>query len=305
MKTPLEVIRLYPAHDYTLAGAFESRMSVDPQRDFMVHGGRTWSWGEFHATMLRTARMLIARGVNKGDRVAIMAKNSDVHVLLLFALARIGAIMVPVNTEFGVAEAGYVLKHAAVSAVVCSSETLAVAREAAQGIAPAPWFALIDGVRDGVADFFALIAQVPQIDLSRDISAEDTCLIVYTSGTTGFPKGAMHSQRNFVTCGETFVARIHVQPEERLLTVLPLFHINALFYSLAGTLAAGACIIVVPRFSASTFWQTAVETRATAVNVIEAIGTILIARPRSEFRPGHRITKLYGARANMVDAFRN
>jgi crotonobetaine/carnitine-CoA ligase len=305
MKTPLEVIRLYPAHDYTLAGAVESRMRADPRRDFMVCGGKTWSWAGFHAALLRAAQMLAARGIGKGDRVAIMARNSDAHVLLLFALARIGAIMVPVNTDFGVAEAGYVLKHAAVSAVMCSGEALAVAREAAQGFAPAPWFALIDGERDGVPDFFALIAQAPPIELPRDISPDDTCLIVYTSGTTGFPKGAMHSQRNFVTCGEAYVARIHAQPDERIMTVLPLFHINALFYSLAGTLAAGACIIVVPRFSASGFWQTAVETRATAVNIIEAIGTILIARPRSEFRAGHGITKLYGARQAMIETFRN
>ena len=305
MKNPLAVIRLYPAHDYTLAGAFASRMRAGARRDFMVHGGKIWSWGEFHATMLRTAQMLLARGIRHGDRVAIMAENSDAHVLLLFAASRIGAIMVPVNSEFGVAEAGYVLKHAAVSAVVCSSETLAVARDAAQGIAPAPWFTLIDGGQSGVPDFFTLAAQAPQTELPRDISGDATCLIVYTSGTTGFPKSAMHSQKSFVTGGEAFVARIHAQPGERLLTVLPLFHINALFYSLAGALAAGACIIVVPRFSASTFWQTAVETRATAVNIIEAIGAILMARPRSEFRTEHRIARLYGARANMVDVFRN
>ena len=86
--------------------------------------------------------------------------------------------------------------------------------------------------------------------------------------------------------------------------ILPLFHVNALFYSLAGTLAAGASAVVVPKFSASTFWQTAIETGATEVNVIEAIGTILINRPRSEFRPGHRIRRLYGARQNFVETLR-
>ncbi len=303
MKTPLEVIRLYPAHDYTLAGAFASRMHMDARRDFLVHEGRTWSWGEFHAASERAASMLVARGITKGDRVAIVARNSDAHVLLLFALARIGAIMVPVNSEFGVAESGYVLKHAQVAAVVCSSDTLALAREAAQGIVPLPWFALIDGEQAGAPNFFTLLAAAPQLELPRDISADDTCLIIYTSGTTGFPKGAMHSQRNFVTCGEAHVARLYVQPEERLLTVLPLFHVNALFYSLAGALAAGCCVIVVPRFSASTFWQTAVETGATAVNMIEAMGAILSARPRSEFRPTHHIIKLYGARASMIDVF--
>jgi crotonobetaine/carnitine-CoA ligase len=86
--------------------------------------------------------------------------------------------------------------------------------------------------------------------------------------------------------------------------VLPLFHINALFYSVAGTLAAGAGMAIVPRFSASTFWQTAVDTGATEVNIIEAIGTILKNRPRSEFRPEHRIRTVYGVREAVAQTFR-
>jgi len=150
-----------------------------------------------------------------------------------------------------------------------------------------------------------LVAAAPDTALPANAGADDTCLIVYTSGTTGFPKGAMHSQRSFVTCGEAFVQRIHVQPDERIMIVLPLFHINALFYSVAGTLAAGATMIIVPRFAASTFWQTAMDTGATEVNIIEAIGTILMNRPRSEFRPGHKLCKVYGVRQSTADTFRN
>jgi crotonobetaine/carnitine-CoA ligase len=84
-----------------------------------------------------------------------------------------------------------------------------------------------------------------------------------------------------------------------------LFHINAMFYSLAGTLAAGASMVIVPKFSASTFWQTAVDVGATQVNIIEAIGSILRNRPRSEFRPEHRIKKVYGVRASMDETFKN
>jgi hypothetical protein len=97
---------------------------------------------------------------------------------------------------------------------------------------------------------------------------------------------------------------MHLQPDERVLIVLPLFHMNALFDSLAGTLAAGCAMIIVPRFSASSFWTTAVETGATEVNIIEAIGTILAHRPRGEFRPGHRIRKVYGVRHGVAHAFR-
>jgi long-subunit acyl-CoA synthetase (AMP-forming) len=68
--------------------------------------------------------------------------------------------------------------------------------------------------------------------------------LLYTSGTTGFPKGVMHSQKNFVMAGEGFVARMWLQADDRLMCILPMFHINALFYSLAGTFAAGSLVLV-------------------------------------------------------------
>jgi crotonobetaine/carnitine-CoA ligase len=162
---------------------------------------------------------------------------------------------------------------------------------------------LLDGRRRDLPALHEAIERAPDVRLPEGISADAACLIVYTSGTTGFPKGAMHSQRSFLTGGEAFVQRVHLQDDDRVMIVLPLFHINALFYSVAGTLAAGASMAIVPRFSASTFWQTAVDTGATEVNIIEAIGTILKNRPRSEFRSEHGIRKVYGVRESMAETF--
>jgi crotonobetaine/carnitine-CoA ligase len=305
MKTPLEILRLYPAHDYTLHGAFSSRAQRDPQRTFMLFDGKTWSWEAFDRAVAQASRVLIARGIEKADRVGVIGTNSDGHVVLLFALARIGAIMVPVNPAFGVQEARYVLHHAEVSAVAASEKTFETAQQACEGLKNPPWFVLLDGERREVPLLHDLMRDAPAVALPGDVSPDATCLIVYTSGTTGFPKGAMHSQRSFVTGGEAFVQRVYLQDDDRLMIVLPLFHINALFYSVAGMLAAGASMVIVPRFSASTFWQTAVESGATEVNIIEAIGTILKNRPRSEFRPEHRLRKAYGVRESVADTFRN
>jgi crotonobetaine/carnitine-CoA ligase len=168
-------------------------------------------------------------------------------------------------------------------------------------MAPQPWFVVLDG-----PDFWDLVRSATAVELPADARADDTCLILYTSGTTGFPKGVMHSQRNFVLAGEGFVERMHLQPDDRLFIVLPLFHINALFYSLGGTLAAGASLLLVPKFSASAFWRTAADGRATEVNIIAAVGSILARRPRTEFVPGHRIAKVYGAPIppEVADVFR-
>ena len=305
MKKPLAVLRLYPKHDYTLHGALQSRASRDPSRPFMLYRDRTLSWGEFAQMVDAAARVLAARGISRGDRMAVMARNCDGHVILLFALARLGAIMVPVNPEFGVEEAKYVLHHADVSAVAATSDTLAIARSAAAGLKTAPWFVTLDAAAEDAPLLHDLIQGAPQAMLPDDINGDATCLIVYTSGTTGFPKGAMHGQRSFVTGGEAFVQRVYLQDDDRVMIVLPLFHINAMFYSVAGTLAAGASMIIVPKFSASNFWQTAVDTGATQVNIIEAIGSILRNRPRSEFRPEHRIARVYGVRASMDETFKN
>jgi len=305
MKKPLEVLKLYPAHDYTLHGAFASRAGRNPERAFVLRGDATLNWRQFAGAADATARVLGARGVGKGDRVAVMARNSDGHVTVLFALARLGAIMVPVNPEFGAEEARYVLHHAGVRGVVASGETLAVAREAAAGLDPAPWFILLDSPLEDVPALEDLVRGAPDLRFPDNVGADDTCLIVYTSGTTGFPKGAMHSQRSFVMGGEAFVQRVHLQDDDRVMIVLPLFHINALFYSVAGTLAAGCGMLIVPRFSASTFWQTVLDYEVTEVNIIEAIGTILKNRPRSEFRPGHKLRAVYGVREAVAATFRN
>ncbi len=322
--TPLQVISAYPPHDCTLAGALASRVSVKGSQPFLLFEAKTWTWAAFELATECVAAALGARGIRKGDRVAIMASNSDAHVLLLFALARIGGIFVPVNPEFGVAEAGYVLGHAGVSAVVCSSKTLEIVRAATQTIAPAPWLALVGGATEDVSDFFEMTALPaahattqnvdsapldcgPARNDASPVTADDTFAIVYTSGTTGFPKGVMHSQRNFVLAGERHVARVHLQPGDRTLCVLPMFHVNAIFNMLASTLAAGSCLVLAPRFSASEFWHVAAESGATQVNVMAAVSTILARRPRSEFLSEHRIRVANGSgfTQETLDVFRN
>jgi crotonobetaine/carnitine-CoA ligase len=295
MQSPLEVIRRYPAHDFSLNGLLTSRAQLRAQHPLLASGTQGWSYAAFAARVDAAARALHARGIAAGDRVGIMATNSPNMVVLLFALARLGAIFVPVNPEFGAREAGYILQHAGVRAVGTAPAPLATAHEAVATLQPAPWFFLLDGAHEGLPALDTMIEAAPPGTAPQAGAADSTVLMLYTSGTTGFPKGVMHSQRNFVLAGEGFVARMWLQPEDRLLCILPMFHINALFYSLAGTFAAGASLVLVPRFSASSFWRTAAESGATQVNIIAAIGNILARRPREEFDPRHRLRVIYGA----------
>jgi crotonobetaine/carnitine-CoA ligase len=100
---------------------------------------------------------------------------------------------------------------------------------------------------------------------------------------------------------------MHLQPADRLLTMLPFYHVNALFYSAGGALAAGGALITAAGFSASRLWDLAAECGATVFNTIAAVGNILAKRPRSEFNAAHTIRKIYGGpiSAEMCEVFQN
>ena len=301
---PLDVLRRYPRHNNTIVDVLRSRASVQPNKEMLLFQGQSFTYAQVQAHVQRAASVLHAQGVRSGDRVGVMSLNHPTSVFMLLALASIGAIYVPVNPDYGVAEAQYVLSHAQVCGVVAAPSALATVKKAIETIQPAPWLLLNDASSAdearGLQNLPALMAQAaPYIadaaGATNDVSPESTCLFIYTSGTTGFPKGVMHAQKSLVIAGEGFVARMYLQPADRILCVLPMFHINAIFYSLSGTLAAGATLILEPRFSASTFWKTVKETGATEVNTIAAASAILMRRPRSEYVPGHALQKIYGA----------
>lgn len=291
---PIAVISSFRSHDYTLEDFVASRCEADPEREMMQYEGRSWSWREASDSAGQIAAHLQQQGIGAGDRVIAMGRNSVWHVLVLLATARLGAIFVPVNPQFQVEEAEYVFGHCQPGAVLCDSDAAPVARQAIDRTGST---AVVLGLDDGL-----LNGDAATVNSRKDPDA--TCIIIYTSGTTGFPKGVMHSQRNYISAGEAFVERLHLQRDDRLLLILPMFHINAMFYSVAGTLAAGATLLVEGRFSASSFWKTVCSLRATQVNIIEAVASILLNRPVEEYIPGHTLQKIYGVRQAMVARFR-
>jgi carnitine-CoA ligase len=283
--TPLEVLRRYPPHDYTLHGALASRGQAIPGNAFIEFRDARHTYAEVRARVGGTAALLASRGVKPGDRIAVMSQNHPATVAVLIALASLGAIMVGVNPDFGENEARYVLEHSGSSGIICSPATLSTVQAIADTLAARPWIMTNDALLQSLAGDAPAAAG----------RADDVCLIIYTSGTTGSPKGVMHSQRSIVLAGEGFVRRMHLQPDERVLCILPMFHVNAICYSLMGTIAAGATLLLEEKFSASSFWSTALARKATEVNTIAAVMNILMRRPREEFVPGHTLTKIYGA----------
>lgn len=323
MLEPLEVLRLYPDHGGTLPGLLASRMASRAQHPLMLFRERVWTYAQFDAAAARLAGHLSAHGVAHGDRVACAAANSDEVLLLFFAATRIGAIFTPLNPALKSAEAEYQLRHAEPAAFACDAAAALSYSDALKalptnvfqmviGEEPLPERILEQGTeRKGVR--VLELARVPSGDASSDAvtttSAPDvpdgavasaatsvatTAVIIYTSGTTGNPKGVMHSHLGVIRAGEVHVERVRLQPHDRVMAVLPLYHLNALFYSFVGAMVAGATLVLTPCFSAADFWRIADDTGATQVNLIAAVSNILVRRSRSEYRDSHQITRVTG-----------
>lgn len=280
----IEVLRLYDKHDYTLSSLLESRAKKKLQNICLAYEReRSHNWGTFQNWVAGLSEKLAKENLKQGDKVAIVSRNSDLYVALFFAIADQGLIAVPLNPDLNEKETEYILKHSEAKLLVSADEVFLKSKKISEAL---------DCKLAKLDDTF-LKAKASK--LSHKGKAEDACLILYTSGTTGFPKGVLHSQKNTVMAGEAFVERMLLDPSDRLLCILPFFHINALFYSMMGAFAAGATLLVTQKFSASKFWDLATELKATQVNIIAAIGNILAQRDRKEFNPHHNIRKIYGA----------
>jgi crotonobetaine/carnitine-CoA ligase len=297
---PGEVLALYPPHDETIGALLRSRAAVAPDRLLLMFDERHWSYRQVDLATDLLARSLLRQGIGHGDHVAIAAPNSDIVLLAFVAVAKLGGLFIPLNPGQTDGELSYMLHHCRPKAVLGPAEELPRLAALLGDADPAPVILSLDDFGAGAAtpdEVLALLAKTagpgPAPDLPK-VAAGDPAVVIYTSGTTGYPKGVVHSQRNYVLAAEAFVERMHLQPSDRLLTVLPFFHINALFYSWGGSLAAGAALVTTAKFSASRLWQLAANTGATQFNILAAVGNILAKRPRGEFEPSHRIRRIYG-----------
>jgi crotonobetaine/carnitine-CoA ligase len=297
--TPAEVLARYPVHPATVPALLASRAATRASDPALVCAQRTWTYGELVRAVTQLASELAAAGAAPGTPVAWCAPATDLAPLVFLACARLGAVFAPLNPALTEDEHRWLVGHTRPAVILAfgalRERLIGLATEA--GIAAqAPDLAPLAAPDATVAELLRALSTHAAVTLPDPASIDPLAplAIVYTSGTTGFPKGVVHTHRNYVWAAEAFVERMHLQPEERLLTVLPFFHINALFYSLGGALACGGTLTVGAGFSASRFWALVAESGATQCNTLAAIGAILCKRPRSEFVPGHRLRKVYG-----------
>lgn len=276
---------------------WEDRVEKNPDKIFLYHEDEEVNYSLFDARVNQVGNGFVEAGVRKGQRVCLMLPNIPQFLYSWFGLCKVGGVMVPINTHYKANEARYIISHSEATGLVVYKDYLQVALEIRKDCPCLKWIVYVDGDKlpKGIISYGELFNGMPK-HLNKSYPKDaDLAAVIYTSGTTGFPKGAMHVHRNFTMTGEAFVLTAQLGRDDRLMTILPLYHINAQFYSTMGAIAAEASLILIRQFSASRFWKEAVHYGATEFNFIGAVGRILCARPEEEFCPEHTIRVAYGA----------
>ncbi|WP_448639549.1 acyl-CoA synthetase [Geodermatophilus sp. URMC 63] len=222
-----------------------------PGKTALRYRERSHTYAELDAVVDRTANALTARGVARGDRVALLSHNDDGYVALTFALARLGAIAVPVNFMLQAGEVAYILEHSGATGVVVESALLPVAREALElsgrdrdvrvrgvlgsgGSVPEGW----EPVETWTAHADATPPDVPVAD-------DDVLQLMYTSGTESRPKGVMMTSRSLVTQYVSCIVDGRYGADDVALHALPLFHVAAQHCFLNPNLYLGGTNVVL------------------------------------------------------------
>ena len=286
----------------TLGELVDQAVSRNPYKVYLYSHNYQVTYQELLEYSLRTAGFFRELGVRHGDRVCVFLPNGREFLYTWMGLSRLGAICVPVNTAYKQEEMAYILNNAEAGVLVSHHTLMDVAQGAAQGC-PSLQEALVvvegSETYPGWKDFWGLLRDSGPLTTSAtpEVKPQDISMLVYTSGTTGNPKGVMISHEMYVAAGQGFATWTGASSEDRFFTCLPFFHANAQYYSTMGSLAAGASLTVVERFSASRFWEQVRESGATVVNFIGMMLPVLLKQPPCEADRDNSVRVFYGSPA--------
>jgi crotonobetaine/carnitine-CoA ligase len=215
-------------------------------------------------------------GVRRGDLVVVTTRTTPAYLLTWLALAALGAVTVPTDPAGTPGELAGLVGQVRPRLLLTDAGLRATVDQVVTGAMMPPLGVL--GVDDLLGDWRST-DPADRAALPADVEPDDLAVLIPTSGTTGRSKLVMQTQRAYAMAGEGFPFWMELTAEDRLMTSLPLFHINAPAYSVLGSLACGAGLVLLPRFSASGFLDSARRHGATEFNAIGAMLEILMRQP--------------------------
>ncbi|PKB68191.1 MAG: hypothetical protein BZY81_02445 [SAR202 cluster bacterium Io17-Chloro-G4] len=288
----------------SLGDFFELAVEKSPDKEFVEISGQEFTYRQVHEKAQQTASMFLGIGVSHGDRVCLFMPNCPEYLFCWFGLSILGAIGVPVNTAYKRDEMAFILNDSEAKAMVAHQSLATVAQEAAI-LAPSVEHKLLVADVDGSAvdeqnisgwtGFSQALDQAAVLASRPEVAPDSVCMLVYTSGTTGNPKGVMVTHKMYVAAGQGFASWTRAKPEDRFFTCLPFYHANIQYYSTMGAMAAGATLVIADRFSASRFWDQVREAKATVVNFIGMMMPVLAKNDESPDDNENTVRLFYGS----------
>jgi long-chain acyl-CoA synthetase len=268
----------------TLPDLLRSRASAEPARPFVRFSARTMTYGEFDARTDQLAAGLADLGVSGGDVVSVFLPNSLEFLEAWWAILKAGGVFGPVNPAYVGPEAAYVIEHSRAIAVVTDERGVGVLGPVRDQLGGVGHLICIDDCGAGDVSLAAVAergAGRPVPTPSREL--DDLASILYTSGTTGKPKGAMLTHRNLLINATQGAELVPLGAGDRVGMLLPLFHANAQVVTCLIPMMIRCEVVMWERFSASTFWETVEQLQPATIS---AVPTILAAVLNAPNAPG-------------------
>lgn len=256
----------------TIPALFERTVEKMPSKKWLAFGDVVFTYEQAHERINVAAHGFAQMGVGRESRVMATAKNSPEYLFAWLALMRIGAILVPVNPKYSEMELSGLFAQVDPLVVVTDAGLHKNVAGAIGESTSEPRVLLVD----------QLAMSSPSDEVPVTAQPDDIAVMIPTSGTTGHSKLVMQRQSSYVMAGEGFPFWLGLGADDRLMTSLPLFHINALAYSVLGSVAAGAGLILLPGFSGSRFIDYTRRYGATEFNAIGAMLEILMRQPERD-----------------------
>lgn len=283
----------------SLRGLLELRAREFQDKVFLQFKDVKYTYAEMDSLANRAANGLQKLGIQRGNKVAVMMRNSPEWLAVWFGCAKIGAIICPVNGAYKGDGLAYQLRHSESTLVIIDDayvERLEPIKHE-WGVPKAIVVRRTDAPfesRDEILELSRLLDAPAEPPPALELGPWDPACILYTSGTTGPPKGCVLPHGQYLVAAEQMVWNCEYNRDSVVYTCLPLFHINAQNYTVLCVMAAGGTVVLDDRFSASKFWQKLIECGATAFNQVGAIPLFLWNQPESKAEKQHNARFAFG-----------
>ncbi|MET0963907.1 MAG: long-chain fatty acid--CoA ligase, partial [Noviherbaspirillum sp.] len=273
------VVRCFAERPHSFHAMFEAALAAFPERRAIVFEGSVLSYAALDAAVGRIAAGLAAQGVAPGDRVALFISNRPEFVSVLLATQRLGAVAVPVGTREQRPGLAYVLRQCGAKAIVYDAALSDVVPDAFE----APLLSLricVDGA--GALALAKLGRGMAPLSVAAPVREEDTAVLLYTSGTTGNPKGAMLSHLNIIHSALHYQACFGLDENDCAGLAVPASHVTGLIAVIAAMLRVGGTMLVYAEFRADQFVEVAARERMTYTLMVPAMYNLCLMRGAME-----------------------